>query len=362
MADKQIAQNLPDGNFGSYGMIGSDGSQEAENAWLSVLTGDDGEEHAEGDAASESSDDESMEAEEDNPDVEEEDDESESEDEGDEDDEEDDEDDSDEDDDKSEPKELDPETKVKVKVNGEESEVTLKELRDGYSRTQDYTRKTQQAAQERRELEAQREEVLQQRQQWSQLLENLKPRVEAQLSGRSEEDWAKLKAEDELTYYEERDKERATQQRIQAIKQEQAQVQQDLQARQQKQLQDWARQETETLLSKIPDWAADQELAKKEVQQMREYGTEVGFSEQEIGNIIDHRALLVMRDAAKYRALQKAKESGKAKVTKKQRTLKPGSPSTVPPSKVKSRKAKQRLAKTNTVEAAAGVFEQFLND
>jgi hypothetical protein len=41
-----------------------------------------------------------------------------------------------------------------VKVDGKEIEVTLDELQKGYSRTQDYTRKTQQIAETRKQVEA----------------------------------------------------------------------------------------------------------------------------------------------------------------------------------------------------------------
>ena len=40
-----------------------------------------------------------------------------------------------------------------VKVDGEEQEVTLNELRDGYQRQSDYTRKTQELASERKRLQ-----------------------------------------------------------------------------------------------------------------------------------------------------------------------------------------------------------------
>ncbi len=40
-----------------------------------------------------------------------------------------------------------------VKVDGEEQEVSLEELRDGYQRQSDYTRKTQELASERRRLQ-----------------------------------------------------------------------------------------------------------------------------------------------------------------------------------------------------------------
>ena len=40
-----------------------------------------------------------------------------------------------------------------IKVDGEEQEVSLEELRDGYQRQSDYTRKTQELASERRRLQ-----------------------------------------------------------------------------------------------------------------------------------------------------------------------------------------------------------------
>ena len=46
-----------------------------------------------------------------------------------------------------------------VKVDGKEVEVTLDELQKGYSRTQDYTRKTQQIAEARKQTEAELQAV-----------------------------------------------------------------------------------------------------------------------------------------------------------------------------------------------------------
>jgi hypothetical protein len=48
-----------------------------------------------------------------------------------------------------------------VKVDGVEQEVTLEELQRGYSRQQDYTRKTQELSQERKTLEQQQAEKIQ---------------------------------------------------------------------------------------------------------------------------------------------------------------------------------------------------------
>lgn len=349
--------------FGSSGQLGSE-YDEATSAWESALAVEDGETPLEDNAAGESPDEEDQ----DDPQSEEEELESEDEDEG-EDDSEDDQDDEgdeeDEDEEDEEPaSELDPETKVKVKVDGEETEVTLKELQSGYSRTQDYTRKTQALAEQRRQLEEKEDQVLKQQGEWSQALNELAVRLQASVSGRTEADWQRLKQEDEVAYYEERDKERQVQERIQAIRQEQQRVHQEHQQRQQKHLERAVQEEKEKLLAAIPDWQ-DQEVATKDYQQMLKYGEAVGFSEQELKGMIDHRAIQVLRDAAKFRALQekKADPGSKAKVKKRAtKPLKAGTPSNEAPSRSKARKAKQRLAKTRTVDAAVPYFEQLLGD
>ena len=46
-----------------------------------------------------------------------------------------------------------------IKVDGEDVEVTLDELQNGYSRQRDYTRKTQELAEQRKSFEAKQKEV-----------------------------------------------------------------------------------------------------------------------------------------------------------------------------------------------------------
>ena len=85
-----------------------------------------------------------------------------------------------------------------VKVDGVEQEVTLEELQRGYSRQQDYTRKTQELSHERKTLEQQQAELAQRDAVYSQLL----PKMEAQIMGdiENEPDWAKLSEEDPIAY------------------------------------------------------------------------------------------------------------------------------------------------------------------
>lgn len=350
MADKQrVAPDLQGSDIG-----------DAATAWESVLGFEEGEEH---DDQAEGEEEEPSNTGQEGPEDEPEDDEGESDDDDSESESEDD--DEDDDDGEEEPTtEVDPATKVKVKVDGEEVEVTLEELRDGYSRTQDYTRKTQELAEHRRAVEQEKAQVLEQQQQWSNLLTTFQQRLQASLSGRSEAEWQALKQQDEITYYEERDRERTIQDRVQAIQQEQQRVAQETQQHTLKQQAEWAKAEQARLLEVIEEWK-DAEVQKREVALINAYGSQVGFKPQELQQIIDHRAIKVLRDAAKYQELVKAQQAPDRKKVKRKVTTKPltpGTPSNQKPSTVKRRKASQRLAKEQSVDAAAGVFEQLLDD
>jgi len=80
--------------------------------------------------------------------------------------------------------------KFTVKVDGQEVEVTQEELINGYSRQQDYTRKTQELSQQRKTIEQQQAELEQRDAIYSQLL----PKMEAQLKGvlGEEPDWQRI--------------------------------------------------------------------------------------------------------------------------------------------------------------------------
>ena len=61
----------------------------------------------------------------------------------------------------------------KVVIDGEEVEVSLDELQKGYSRQSDYTRKTQQLAQQRKEAESLQQDYAQRVEQLNQFAQNL---------------------------------------------------------------------------------------------------------------------------------------------------------------------------------------------
>jgi len=343
------------------GAFGSDDIGEAASAWLNVLESEESDEPEPTTGQEDQDADDTEEEPDESGEAEEEPDDDATEGESDEDEEET----EDDDEEPDETPEIDPEKyTVKVKVDGEEVEVTLKELQDGYSRTQDYTRKTMDLAERRKALEVQEQAVQEQLGQWHTLLNQFKARLLAEQSTRTEAEWERLKQEDELAYYAERNKELMTQQRIRAIEEEQQRVQQEQQKRYLDNLKETAQAEFKKLEAANPDWATDPEAKRRDIQAMQQYGQEMGFSQQELGSIIDHRALRVLQDAAKYRAMLAAKEKAKAKVkvTPKAKSLKAGTPSKEPVKSTKLRKANERLKREQTVDAAAGFFANLLDN
>ena len=90
-----------------------------------------------------------------------------------------------------------------VKVDGKEVEVTLDELQKGYSRTQDYTRKTQQIAEVRKQTEAELQAVRAEREQYAQLLSALEAQV--QQATQPNIDWDRLYQEDPIEWVRQRE-------------------------------------------------------------------------------------------------------------------------------------------------------------
>ena len=233
-------------------------------------------------------------------------------------------------------------TSYKVKIDGEEVEVTLDELQSGYSRQQDYTRKTQELAQ--------RDAI------YAQLL----PKLEAQLSAdlANEPDWNKLYEDDPVGYVREKQLWDERKEKLKATQAENQRLQQEAAAKQQEQLAKFVEYGQQKLLEIIPEWK-NPEIAQQEKLAIRDYGINtLGYTAQEMDSIYDYRALLGLRNAWLN---NKTVEATKKKPTEKApaRVARPGAV-TKTKSVAPAKRAKQRLAKTGKTSDAAKVFEQML--
>jgi hypothetical protein len=221
----------------------------------------------------------------------------------------------------------------KVKIDGQEQEVTLEELQRGYSRQQDYTRKTQEIAQQKKLIEQQLADLSQRDATYQELL----PRMEAQLKGdlENEPNWEQLSKDDPLGYVREKQVWDAKKEKLQAVQMEQQ------------------------LLELIPEWS-NEEIANKEKLAIKQYAVdELGFTTQEMDQVYDYRHLIGLRNAwlqSKTNEATKKKPTQKASV----RAGKPGS-STRKVSVAPEKKLRQKLRKTGKTKDAAKLFERMLS-
>lgn len=245
-----------------------------------------------------------------------------------------------------------------VKVDGQEVEVSVDELLNGYSRTQDYTRKTQALAEQRRAVEAEAKAIREERAQYATLLTALQQQIAPQLE--SEPDWARLRAEDPIEYAAQWADWQQRQQRAQAIQYEQQRVAQ-LRAREHAEtLSVQLQQEATALVESIPEWK-DEKKAAEDKRAIVEYAQRLGYRPEELAQTYDHRAVLALRKAMLYDKLMASRGQLRPQQQPSAPTLKPGPARGIaqrPTSELT--RAKQRLAKTGSTRDAAAVFEKLL--
>jgi len=256
----------------------------------------------------------------------------------------------------TEVEELEEQPVYRVTVDGSEIEVTQDELINGYSRQQDYTRKTQELANQRKTIEQQAQELQQRDAIYAQLL----PKMEAQLQSElvNEPDWDSLYNDDQIAFVREKQIWDEKKEKLKAAQAEQQRLQQESYAQQQQLIAQQVQEGQQKILEIIPEWK-NAEVAQKEKLAIRDYGINVlGYLPQEMDAIYDYRALLGLRNAWLN---SKTVEATKKKPTQKApaRVARPGT-TTRKKSVAPAKRAKQVLAKSGKVQDAAKVFEQFL--
>ena len=218
--------------------------------------------------------------------------------------------------------------KGKVKVNGVEQEVTLKELRDGYQMESDYRRKTSELAEHRKAFEAERERIATELGRQYQESQQLTGMLEQQLmADYNAVDWANLRASDPAEFAAKKQEYNDRFAQIQGIKQNvQFELQRQAQEAQQKQsyqLQTFLDEEKVKLKSAIPEMA--DEVKGKELRgKIKDYLRADGYSDEDIGSVYDHRHVKYLYKAMAYDELMSKKVETKHKVVQAPKLQKSG--------------------------------------
>lgn len=248
--------------------------------------------------------------------------------------------------------------RFRVKVDNEELEVDLDELIKGYSRTSDYTKKTQNLAEQRKAVESERtkiEEAAKLRDTYAQRLQ-----VIEQMLTQPTEDLTALKDSDPVGYAIKVAENMEREKQLAAVRAERESVQAKQVAENQERLKAHIAQEAERLRSAIPDFSDEVkgEVIRKEI---RDYAKSVGWSDQELSQVYDHRAVLTLYRAMQFEKLQKSKPAVQKRVAEAPKSLAPGVGSQrLDKDGEMVKKLTKQLKQSGRPRDAAALFERFL--
>lgn len=249
-----------------------------------------------------------------------------------------------------------PDSTFTVKVAGQELKVTLDELKKGYSRDADYRRKTEELSFEKKQFMS---EADQQRQDYSKRLSELNQILaftQQQLNSEiNNVDLNKLYEEDpvEATKVE---------RQIRLKKEKMMEAANKLQQEQQRQLSSYVQEQQRILAEKMPEFN-DAQKASTTKNNLRNFLNSYGFKDAEIGQIYDHRIVMLVNDALKYRNVKNVKPVSAAQASKPGKFLSSGVKKDSNDMNFQRRKEKLgRLKKTGNVKDAASIFYDIITN
>ncbi|MBC8435486.1 MAG: hypothetical protein H8D84_00735 [Proteobacteria bacterium] len=243
----------------------------------------------------------------------------------------------------------------RVKVQGQELEVTLDELKSGYSRDSDYRQKTHTLGLEKRDLETQKNSL---RQSYDTRLSELNELIAtADATVRQQQgsqDLQKLYDEDPTSAARLDYQLRQQQGQIEEVKSKAKEAHA-------KQYDDFLATQRELAATKIPEYS-DPNKADQFKLSMRNSLRNYGFNDTEIGSLADHRFLMVAKDAMSYQNLKDKKPIVQKKVANAPRVVKAGvAKSNTSSGREGIRNKIGKLAKTGHIKDAQNAILDMIN-
>jgi len=252
---------------------------------------------------------------------------------------------------------------VKLKVNGEEIEKPLDEVVALAQQGLDYTKKTQEVAEQRKQLETFAQELKQQESIFAEqaqlnnlLIEDVAKitNLDQQLNQYKDVDWQKLtdsdfvEAQKLFMQYNQ-----LQQQRNELTSQFETKRQEAL-SKHQALIADKVQKGKEQLSKEIPNWSPET------TQEVISFGKELGFTDNELNSIIDPRHVKTLYYAGQWLKLQNKRPVIKKKVSSAKPVVKPSSKDTKSMANSNSKKIRDQLRKSGNSDLARKLIEQMI--
>ena len=247
---------------------------------------------------------------------------------------------------------------VTVKIDGKDVEVPLSELKNGYQRQADYTRKTMEVSEQRKAAEAAQAQALQERQAYAVNLQRMQAQLEGALQQQQQTNWEELLQSDPVEYLKQQHQAQARQAQLSQVYAEQQRMAALQQAEAQQAHMRHLQAQQESLLAKLPEWK-DEAKSKAEKAALRDYLAQQGYEAEAISSIADARAVILARKAMLYdQMVGKASAAAKKVSTLPTKVERPGMGGNTG---IEPRTAALlKLNKTGKVEDAARAFATIL--
>jgi hypothetical protein len=249
-------------------------------------------------------------------------------------------------------------SKVRVTVDGEPVEVTVKEALEGYIRTQTFHKRLNEVNEAKKTVEKEQGEVTQARGVYADMLQTLASQLDALTP--PEPEWDKEFAADPVgAIQKQRLWDKFKEQRY-AVDQERKRVDAETQHENTKKLSQYVESERKLLAEKNPQWTDPtngQKNWERDRAAMDKTARACGFTDAEINNILDHRMISILHKAAQYDRIRAAKPQPVINNGKK--PTRPGSGNIGTGQRGMSREA-NRLARTGSISDATALFQRVL--
>jgi uncharacterized protein YeeX (DUF496 family) len=226
---------------------------------------------------------------------------------------------------------------------------TIKELREGYMRQKDYSRKTAEVARQREEVgKSVRQAVEGERSQYMKNLQELQTAfIETAAPELKNVDWNALATNDAFEYVRLQNRANQIGQVLSKIQEKQKEVSAKYAEEQKAALAEVAKKSRATLEADIPNF--NDSL----YQTLMKAGEDVGYKPEEVATWVDARAIKLLHKAYLYDQLKAGKPSADKKVVTAPKVVKPGASQAVTAPQQRYGDAMKRLGKSGRVEDAA---------